>query len=145
MDAQASSRQSPGEEWAGAPISPHPPRSSSTGLQNKLRTTVADLQNAVEGLQYITVLCSGLFLPERKHLKNVFQYFFFFLPVYSMSPSSHTCSMSAQRPQGGGTSSRSPLVDPVGDSLHRTPRKATSGHEDRDKLWKQLRSLPLNE
>lgn len=87
-------QESHSEGWAGSPSLPHP-----SSRQNKPLTTVADLQNAAEGLQYITVLWSGQFLPERKHLKNVFQYFFFFPPsLFNVSEQPHLLHVSSKTP-----------------------------------------------
>lgn len=53
--------------------------------------------SVVEGLQYITVMF-WVFLPEKKHLKNVFQYFFFPSSLINVSEQPRLLSVSSGTP-----------------------------------------------
>lgn len=83
---------------------------ASTGIQSKLLTRGWPSRVA-EGLQHMSVLCLRVFRPEKKHLKILENISLFLLFIRCLK-SSHTCSVSAERPQDGGKSSQSASADP---------------------------------
>lgn len=80
----------------------------------KLMTREVWPSRVAQGLQHMSVLCLRLFLPgkkKKKHLKT-FSNISFFLLFIPCLKSSHTCSVSAERPQDGAKSSQSASADP---------------------------------